>query len=117
LKSGDYAEVRFDLLDHGPATPGALRLPSSALLFLKTGLEAAVVGPDNRVRLRRVTVGRDLGAVMDISAGLSPEDRVINNPPDSIAEGELVRVIPADGDKAASPPAAASSASGGDGGG
>jgi RND family efflux transporter MFP subunit len=96
LKSGDYAEVTFNLPNSSQGGPGMLRVPSSALLFLKTGLEAAVVGPDNHVRLKPVTVGRDLGTVIEISGGLSPSDRLINNPPDSIANGELVRVIQPD---------------------
>ncbi len=96
LKAGDYAEVTFDLPSTGAAGSGMLRLPSSALLFLKTGLEAAVVDSNNRVQLKRVTVGRDLGSVIEVSSGLSPSDRVINNPPDSIANGELVRVVQPD---------------------
>ncbi|WP_158915636.1 efflux RND transporter periplasmic adaptor subunit [Caulobacter sp. S45] len=93
LKSGDYAQVKFDLPNSGAGGGGMLRLPSSALLFRKTGLEAAVVGPDDHVRLQRVTVGRDLGTVMEIAGGLKPSDRVIDNPPDSIGDGQLVRVI------------------------
>jgi hypothetical protein len=46
--------------------------------------------------LKPVTVGRDLGSVIEISSGLSPSDRLINNPPDSISNGELVRVIQPD---------------------
>jgi hypothetical protein len=64
-------------------------------LFLKTGLEAAVVGPGDRVRLRPVTVARDLGSSMEIASGLSPSDRIINNPPDSISDNQLVRVVDA----------------------
>jgi RND family efflux transporter MFP subunit len=93
LKAGDYAEVTFDLPSTGSSGSGMLRLPSSALLFLKTGLEAAAVDDSGHVHLKRVTVGRDLGSVIEISGGLSPADRVINNPPDSIADGELVRVV------------------------
>jgi len=93
LKAGDYAEVTFDLPSAGPSGSGMLRLPSSALLFLKSGLEAAVVDASGHVHLKRVTVGRDLGSTMEIASGLTPTDRVINNPPDSIAEGELVRVV------------------------
>jgi RND family efflux transporter MFP subunit len=96
LKAGDYAEVKFNLPNTGQGGAGMLRVPSSALLFLKTGLEAAVVGPDSHVHLKSVTVGRDLGSVMEISSGLSLADRVINNPPDSITNGELVRVIQPD---------------------
>ena len=93
LKAGDYAEVTFDLPSTGSSGSGMLRLPSSALLFLKTGLEAAVVDSGGRVHLKRVTVGRDLGSVIEVSGGVSPTDQVINNPPDSIADGELVRVV------------------------
>jgi RND family efflux transporter MFP subunit len=92
LKSGDYAQVSFALPDVAGGT-GMLRVPSSALLFRKSGLEVAVVGPDDKVELRRVTAGRDLGAVMEIANGLKPSDRVVDNPPDSIANGQLVRVV------------------------
>lgn len=95
LKAGDYATVTFDLPNKGPASSGYLRVPSSALLFISKGLEAAVVGPDNRVTLKKVTVGRDLGSVIEVSGGLKPGDRIIDNPPDSITNGELVRVAPA----------------------
>jgi multidrug efflux system membrane fusion protein len=108
LKAGDYAEVTFDLPSSGQDGSGMLRVPSSALLFLKTGLEAAVVGPDSHVHLKPVTVGRDLGSVIEVSGGLSPTDRVINNPPDSISNGELVRVIQPD----AHPSAGAANAGG-----
>ena len=91
LQAGDYATVKFDI--PSTLTGGTLELPSSALLFRKTGMEAAVVGSDDRVHLRRVTVGRDLGASIEVSSGLSPADRVVDNPPDSLAEGQRVRVI------------------------
>ncbi len=92
LKSGDYAQVSFALPDVAGGT-GMLRVPSSALLFRKSGLEVAVVGPDDKVELRHVIAGRDLGAVMEISNGLKPSDRVVDNPPDSVANGQLVRVV------------------------
>jgi multidrug efflux pump subunit AcrA (membrane-fusion protein) len=91
LKAGDYAQVSFDAA--GLAPSGTLLVPSSALLFRKTGMEAAVVWDDDHVRLRPVKVGRDLGSSMEIQAGLSLSDRIIDNPPDSLAEGQLVRVL------------------------
>jgi RND family efflux transporter MFP subunit len=90
LKAGDYAQVKFDA---PAAASGVLLVPSSALLFRKTGMEAAVVGPDDHVRLRPVKVGRDLGSSIEVNAGLTTADRVVDNPPDSLAEGQLVRVI------------------------
>ena len=93
LKDGDYAQVQFTLAGQASAGGTTLVLPASALLFRRAGTEAAIVGADNHVRLRRVTVGRDLGATIEVASGLSPSDRVIDNPPDSIAAGQLVRVV------------------------
>jgi RND family efflux transporter MFP subunit len=94
LKDGDYAQVRFALEGQPQAGAASLVLPASALIFRRSGTEAAVVGPDNHVRLRPVTVGRDLGTTIELASGLSPSDRVIDNPPDSISDDQLVRVMP-----------------------
>jgi RND family efflux transporter MFP subunit len=101
LQAGDYAQTTFNLPNAGAQGSGLLTLPSSALLFLKTGLEAAVVGPDNRVHLRHVTVGRDMGSTMQIAGGLTPSDQVIDNPPDSITDGEQVKIANPEGSHAA----------------
>ena len=93
LHAGDFAQVTFQLPSDAAVGAPTVRIPSSALLFRKTGAEAALVGPDDRVILRRVTVGRDLGAALEITSGLTARDRVIDNPPDSIANGQLVRVV------------------------
>jgi multidrug efflux pump subunit AcrA (membrane-fusion protein) len=93
LKAGDYAQVKF-LLPHADASVGqTVELPTSALLFRKSGMEAAVVGPNDHVRIQPVTVGRDFGTSIEVTSGLTPADHVINNPPDSISGGDLVRVI------------------------
>jgi RND family efflux transporter MFP subunit len=94
LKTGDYAQVSFQL-PQAPAAAdlGQMQLPASALLFRNQGMEAAVVGPDGRVRLQPVTVLRDLGPAVQVSAKLSAQDHVIDNPPDSIASGQRVRVV------------------------
>jgi RND family efflux transporter MFP subunit len=95
LKPGAYAQVRFTFPPSraGPGG-GPLQVPSSALLFRKTGTQLAVLGPNDRVRIIQVGVGRDLGQSLEITHGLSPTDKVIDNPPDSITDGELVRVGP-----------------------
>ena len=96
LKPGAFAQVRFNIPKAtGGATPGALLLPSSAILFRDKGTQVAVVGPHDHIHLHAVTVGRDLGSTSEISSGLSSTDKVVNDPPDSIAEGQLVRVIDA----------------------
>ncbi|HTT83946.1 MAG TPA: efflux RND transporter periplasmic adaptor subunit [Rhizomicrobium sp.] len=88
LKPGEYARVRFDL----PSAGGRLELPASALIFRAHGLEVATVLPNDRVLMKPVTIAVDLGTKVEIGTGLMPSDRVIDNPPDSIANGDLVRL-------------------------
>jgi membrane fusion protein, multidrug efflux system len=93
LKVGDYAQVKFVVPPRTDVQQGTvLQVPSSALLFRKTGTQLALLGPGDRVRVVQVGVGRDLGQTIEITHGLQPTDHVIDNPPDSIASGELVRV-------------------------
>lgn len=88
LKPGDYAQVNFAL----QSKAGGLSVPASATLFLPKGMAVATVGADNRIVMKYVTIARDLGTRLEISSGLSPSDRVVDNPPDSLAAGDLVRI-------------------------
>jgi membrane fusion protein (multidrug efflux system) len=69
-----------------------LALPSNTVLFRAHGLQVGVVGPDSKVELRPVKVGRDFGQTVEILAGVTPADRVIVNPTDSLLSGTRVRV-------------------------
>lgn len=69
-----------------------VRLPASALVVGADGTRVATLGAGGRVVMKTVTIGRDQGETVTISAGLSPSDRVIDNPPDSLDTGDLVRV-------------------------
>jgi RND family efflux transporter MFP subunit len=92
LKPGAYAQVTLDL--QGPAAGASpLRVPSSALLFRKEGTAVAVVGPDNRVKVRPVRIARDFGASLELAGGLGAAEWVVNSPPDSIADGDVVRPV------------------------
>jgi hypothetical protein len=53
------------------------------------------LGAENRVLLKPVTIERDLGAVVELASGLAPNDQVIENPPDGIANGTEVRLATA----------------------
>ena len=86
LKPGEYVQARFNL----PAMGGVTTLPATALLFRQTGMNVGVVDADGRVRLRPVKVQRDQGAVVEVT-GVDPSDKVINNPSDSLANGQQVR--------------------------
>jgi RND family efflux transporter MFP subunit len=88
LQPGAYAEVEFDL----PSNPHVVSIPTSALLFRRHGLKVATLGRDDRVKLKAITLGRDLGTRVEVLNGLGPSDRVINSPPDSLAPGDQVRV-------------------------
>jgi RND family efflux transporter MFP subunit len=95
IKSGDYAQVSFQL--SAPVT--TTRLPVTALQYRQEGPVVAVVGPDNHVRIRKVTVNRDLGSSVEIGAGVSAADRVVDNPPEALADGDLVRIAGASAQK------------------
>ena len=86
-----YGELTFQA---GHTKP-VLTLPSDALIFRAQGLQVGVVRPDNTVELRSVQEGRDFGQTVEILAGVTPADRVINNPSDSLVGGTLVRVADA----------------------
>ncbi|WP_144110513.1 efflux RND transporter periplasmic adaptor subunit [Paraburkholderia sp. BCC1886] len=88
LIPGEYTEVHFAL----PVDAHALSIPASSLIFRQQGLQVAVVGPDNRAVLKPVTIGTDLGTHVEIATGLNATDRVIDNPPDSLASGDPVRL-------------------------
>jgi RND family efflux transporter MFP subunit len=94
LKPGEYVQVKFVLPPPSGAAGRNLSVPSSALLFRKEGAQLALLGPGDRVRVVQVGVGRDLGSTLEITRGLAPTDKVIDNPPDSIVNGELVRLGP-----------------------
>ncbi len=86
---GSYAQVVFP--DDKPAA--ALTLLANTLLFHAEGTMVGVVRADNTVELRRVKLGRDFGAVVEIASGISATDRVILNPSDSLVAGATVRVL------------------------
>lgn len=88
LLPGGYANARLQL----PANATALSIPASALIFDANGLSVATVGSDNRVVVKPVRIARDLGSKIEIGAGLGADDRVIQNPPDGIADGAEVRI-------------------------
>jgi RND family efflux transporter MFP subunit len=91
LLPGGYASVRLDL----PGNADALSIPASALIFDAKGLSVATVGADNRVVLKPVTIARDLGKLIEIGSGLASTDRVVESPPDGIANGAEVRIAAA----------------------
>ena len=88
LFPGAYAEVHFAF----PGNGANLRVPATALVFRAEGLQVAVLGENNHVTLKSVQQGRDFGTSVELLSGLSPEDTIIVNPPDSVTNGQVVRI-------------------------
>ena len=88
LIPGEYTEVHFAL----PTNGHSLLIPASALIFRQNGLQVAVVGKGNRAVLKPVSIATDLGTQVEIASGLDTHERVIDNPPDSLASGDQVRL-------------------------
>jgi len=105
LLPGAYAEVHF----HVPGDESRFKVPANVLLFRGDGLHVATVGPDNRVVLKPVTLGRDYGTDIEIVHGLTAQDDVILSPPDSLTNRMPVRVSNPQSAPAAEPAAVARS--------
>jgi len=88
LQPGAYTQVDFQL----PGNPDVVRIPTSALMFREHGLQVATIGPDDKIALKPITLGRNLGTEVEVLKGLAVSDRVVNSPPDSLAEGDIVRI-------------------------
>jgi len=99
LLPGAYTEVHFKLPPG--ATGESYKLPANVLLFRGDGMHVGVVGPDNKVVLKPVTVGRDYGSDIEVIQGLDANDNVILSPPDSLTDGVVVRVVTPKAEKVA----------------
>jgi RND family efflux transporter MFP subunit len=91
ILAGSFAQVRFP----EAKLDAALTLPSNTLLFRAEGPQVGVVIAEGKVELRSVKVGRDFGPFIEVLDGVSPSDRVIVNPSDSLVSGAVVRVAEA----------------------
>jgi multidrug efflux pump subunit AcrA (membrane-fusion protein) len=114
LLPGAYAQVHLQL----PMTHPALIIPVDTMLFRSEGLRVVTVDAQDHAHLQVITVGRDWGTKIEVLSGLTAQDRIINNPPDSITENEAVHVVDVDGkpEQASPSPASGPSASASDSG-
>jgi RND family efflux transporter MFP subunit len=103
LLPGAYVQVSLPL-----AASETLVVPTNVLLFRPEGIRVAVVDEASRVRLRAVTMGRNLGEAIEVVDGIDGRDRLVVNPSDSLADGDPVAVAGDDAAAAASAGAAAS---------
>ncbi|GAC1503979.1 MAG: efflux RND transporter periplasmic adaptor subunit [Steroidobacteraceae bacterium] len=95
LIAGSYVEVELPIVSDSPA----LVVPTNVLLFRPEGTRVALVGGTGRVHLASVKLGTDFGSSVEVLSGLDPNDRIVQNPADSLADGDVVD-LPAAPDKA-----------------
>ena len=88
LMPGAYVQVALPLQPSGVTT-----IPTNALMIRAEGQRVAAVGADNKVHLRPVRVGRNYGEAIEVLDGVTPADRLVLNPPDSLNDGDEVSVI------------------------
>jgi multidrug efflux pump subunit AcrA (membrane-fusion protein) len=88
FQPGAFAEVHFKIA----SPPNVMHIPTSALLFREHGPEVAVVGADGKIILKKIDIGRNLGTEVEVLHGLAQTDRVVDSPPDALANGDIVQV-------------------------
>jgi RND family efflux transporter MFP subunit len=102
LLPGSLGEVHFAV---GTGV-NKVTVPVNAMLFRSEGPRVAVIGSDNKVQLRPINIGRDYGTTLEILGGVSPTDRIVINPADSLEDGQQVNVAQAPKNQQQSGPAA-----------
>jgi len=96
LWPGSYASVHLT----APVEKSVLAIPSTAMVFQEKGTQVAVVTEDDRVHFKSITVSKLLDNIIEVAEGISPSDRIVNNPRATLLEGDQVRIVtPAPGYK------------------
>ena len=89
LSPGVYCTVELKI----PRKTPSMIVPSEAIIFNRNGLSVAVV--ENGVaHIHPVTVVRDFGTTVEVSAGVKDGDQVILNPPVDFTDGQKVQLKP-----------------------
>jgi membrane fusion protein (multidrug efflux system) len=88
LLPGSFGEVHFAV----GSNVNKVTVPVNTMLFRAQGAQVAVVGPDNKVQLRPINIGRDYGTTLEILGGVDPSEKIVVNPSDSLEEGQQVNV-------------------------
>ena len=86
LITGSYVQVRLPI----NADAQALVVPTNVLLFRPDGTRVAVVDAGGKVHLTTVKLGTDFGTSVEVLSGLNAGDRIVLNPADSLADGDVV---------------------------
>jgi RND family efflux transporter MFP subunit len=93
LLPGAFVQVALPLA----ATKGMV-IPTAALLIRGEGVRVAAVDAEGRVHLRPIRIGRNFGETIEVLDGVTGNEKLVLNPSDSLAEGDLVSIALADKD-------------------
>ncbi len=88
---GTYCQVQFQI----PGDPNMVLVPATALISGDHGTQVAVLDNSNKVVVKSIQLGHDFGDTVEVVAGLSPSDRVIDSPPETIKTGDHVQLAAA----------------------
>jgi RND family efflux transporter MFP subunit len=91
LFGGTYCRVDFQI----PGDPNMVRIPATALMPINRGAQVAVLDGSNKVVFKSIQLGRDFGDSVEVTAGLAPQDRVIDSPPETLQNGDMVQLATA----------------------
>jgi multidrug efflux pump subunit AcrA (membrane-fusion protein) len=86
IKPGMYLTLRFHVRTAEPV----LIVPATALDIRRDGTRVATVLADHRIAFKTITIGRDFGTTVEITAGLSSDDLLVDNPSTELVEGTNV---------------------------
>jgi RND family efflux transporter MFP subunit len=86
LITGSYVQVTLPI----NVQPLVLVVPTNVLLFRPDGTRIALVDAGGKVHLTTVKLGTDFGASVEVLSGLNVSDRIVLNPADSLADGDVV---------------------------
>jgi len=85
LVPGMYVDVSFAL-----QSSNLVQVPAAALLFRASGPQVAVVDNAGRVSIRKVSIARDDGNMVELGSGVLPGDKVALNLSSQISDGTVV---------------------------
>ena len=95
LRPGGYGRVRAS----AKTQSGALLVPQRAVIELQGSRQVAVVGNDNKVSIRPITVGERVGKLWIVTEGLKPGERVVVEGLMKVRDGAPVKAVSADSAK------------------
>ncbi|QXP89449.1 efflux RND transporter periplasmic adaptor subunit [Methylococcus capsulatus] len=89
LWPGSYATVTLTV----PNDTHILSIPASALVFQEANTQVAVVTDDDRIHFKPIQVSKILDGTVEFTEGVTPNERIVNNPSAALLEGDKVRIV------------------------